>query len=286
MAAETLNFTGDRKVSVRTMKSDISAFLKETKPSLVQLISTQTTAERLSEPSERQARRRLEILAIIAISLVFLAAIGFLAWQKLVPGGSEKNHTAVIPQPFFSVEKFAAIDYRPETRNLKEKIREAALATEKTGVMKRIVAIYSTPTSVATLDGNDFLKEADVAVPRDAAPSLTGPVMLIAHKAGAGTRLATVIKTGDARRVFEILIRNERDALLIWRGLFLNTPAAPKNITFEDRDYRNINYRILTIDEAGDLRVIYGIFPAKEYIIAASSRETFQEIVNRLYEDN
>lgn len=286
MAGETLNFAEDRKVNVRTMKSDISAFLKETKPSLVQLISTQTEAERLSEPREGRGRRYLEMLVILAVSLVFIAAIGFLAWQKLAPSGNGKNHTAVIPQPFFSVEKFATIDYRPEIKNLKEKIREAALATEKAGTMKRVVVLYSAPASVTTLDGNDFLREAGINAPGDAAPSLTGPIMLIAHKAGVGTRLATVMKTSDARRVFEILIRNERDALLTWRGLFLNAPPPPKNLTFEDRDYRNINYRILTIDDASDLRIIYAIFPAKEYIVAASSRETFQEIINRLYEDN
>ncbi|MBI4134649.1 MAG: hypothetical protein HY471_00875 [Candidatus Sungbacteria bacterium] len=278
------SFVGGKQVNIRTMKSDISAFLKETKPSLVQMIATQVEAERSSlAPGETTHRRNTFIVTAAAVLLLML--VGFLAWQKFFIESPGEVHTAAIPQPFFSVDKVATIEHQPGgVSSLREKIRALAGEPEKAGVIKRVIVLDGREAALAVMDGIPLLEEAGVAMPEEAAVSITGPVMPILHKIGSGTRIAFVMKTSDANRALEYLLRNETDAFRNWPGLFLSNVERPKDAAFEDRDFRNISYRILTLNAANDLSVAYGIFPAKQYLILAGSRETFQEIVNRLFE--
>lgn len=289
-ASQTFNY-GEKKINVRTMKSDISAFLKETKPSLVQLLATQVESERAA--TEDRSPHRLQSAIIILISLAFLAGIGILVWQKFLFPSQNQNSSLAIPQPFFSVETSATIEHRAGSLpaqagqpSLTETIKAAALITEKVGTMKRILVLDAKKDSRETLGANDLLREAGIIMPKETTLALSGPVMLVSHRTPHGMRLAVVVKTSDVRRVFEGVLRSERTILPDWRGLFLNPPPEAKTSTFEDHDYRNLNYRSLTLDTGSDLTLIYGMFPAKEYLVIATSKETFQEIINRLFEDD
>jgi len=80
------------------------------------------------------------------------------------------------------------------------------------------------------------------------------------------------------------LLRDEHNLAFNWSAMFLNQKPEIKIIPYEDRIYRNISYRAAPFDRVNDIQLVYGVFPAKDYLIFASSEETFRAIINRLYE--
>ena len=269
--------------NIRTMKSDISEFLASTKPSLVQILTTQVEAERAAEDEGPKVRQTARIFAAVGIILI-VGTLGYLGYRYFLPSSSEEAGT-LIPQPFFSVDKSVTVEYKTG-RSLMPSILDNAKVVESRGVIKRLVAlgVSSDNQKVSQLATEAFLKAAGIEMPSGIYPALADTLMPLYYRGEFGTRLALVIKTNDPARAFDQLFRNEPELANWWSALFLGENVAPRIIPFEDRVYKNISYRILALDTARDLQMVYAIFPAKNYLIITSSEEPLRVIINRLFQ--
>jgi hypothetical protein len=52
---------------------------------------------------------------------------------------------------------------------------------------------------------------------------------------------------------------------------------------FEDRTYRNIDWRYLKLSQAKDLGIGYGVFPASNVLIFTTGKEGAETTINRLF---
>ncbi|MBI2054675.1 MAG: hypothetical protein HYT39_01095 [Candidatus Sungbacteria bacterium] len=271
-----------REPNIRTMKSDISEFLASTKPSLVQILTTQVEAERAAEEENPKARQTARIFAAVGIILI-VGTLGYIGYRYFRPSSSEEAGT-LIPQPFFSVDKSITVEYKTG-KSLMPSILDNAKVVEGRGTVKRLVVLEtSADKKVSQLNTGSFLKAMGIEMPSGIYPALADTLMPLYYRGEFGTRLALVIKTYDPARAFDQLLRNEPELANWWSAIFLGENIPTRIVPFEDRVYKNISYRILALDATRDLQIVYAVFPAKNYLIITSSEEAFRVIINRLFQ--
>lgn len=264
------------------MKSDISEFLKETKPSLIQMLATQVEAERSGVMPEK--RKDLPWLKAAGFSLFFLLLVagGYAGYQYVLKNPPEEANV-IIPQPFFTVEKTAALQYTPrELENLRSAMKKEA-GGERLGSLKRLVVLIEEAGTIRHITPAEFTGATGLKIPELLLPTLTA-VMPVYYEGANGIRSAILFKSSDPKRFLDIFFRTESGLITGWAPLFLNTTPPTRIIGFEDRLYRNIGYRILPLDPELDLSLTYGLYPAKNYLILTSSEAAFKAIIDRLFE--
>lgn len=264
------------------MKSDISEFLKDTKPSLIQMLATQVEEER----SGVQREKRMDVPWLKAASafifFLMLLAGGYAGYQYVVKAPPE-DANVIIPQPFFTVEKTTALQYIPrELENLRSAIKKEK-GGEKRGSLKRLVVLIEEMGVIRHITPSEFVSTTGIRIPELLLPTLTA-VMPVYYEGANGVRLAVIFKSSDPKRFLDIFFRTESGLITGWDPLFLDITPPTRIIGFEDRLYRNIGYRILPLDPELDLSITYGLYPAKNYLILTSSEEAFKVIVDRLFE--
>lgn len=264
------------------MKSDISEFLKDTKPSLVQMLATQVEAERAGIVPHKAAGLPWGRITGGLFFFLILAGAGFAGYRYLVHAPEEEANV-IIPQPFFTVEKTTALQYVPrELENLRNALRREP-GGERLGSLKRLVVLIEETGTIRHITPQEFIQTTEIKIPELLIPALSA-VMPVYYEGKNGVRLAIVFKSNDPKRFLDIFFRTEANLVTGWSPLFLDLTPPTRIIGFEDRLYRNIGYRILPLDSASDLSITYGLYPAKNYLILTSSEEAFKTIVDRLFE--
>ncbi|MBI2097095.1 MAG: hypothetical protein HYT40_03035 [Candidatus Sungbacteria bacterium] len=275
--------------SIRTMKSDVSEFLANTKPSLIKMLSTQIEEERMNRPTRRNFASdyagKIGAAIAVLVAIGVLAAGGYAAFRFFQKTPSQRGNV-LVPQPFFRTELSDTVAI-PEIRNgaLEPILKERAAITDPGAVMKRLIAMTENADgTVRAISANEFLVTAGISASTVLTKTFYGPAMPLYFKSNRGVRFAVLLQTSDADRARSELLHDETNLAFKWSVIFLNQTPEIKILPYEDRIYRNINYRIIPLEPVNDLQLVYGIFPAKNYLIVAASEETFQVIVNRLFE--
>ncbi len=102
-------------------------------------------------------------------------------------------------------------------------------------------------------------------------------------------------QNGVARAGFLMPVRDENLALqsmLSWESsiqkdlspLFLQELPETAAAVFEDKTFKNINYRFMKLSAAKDFGIGYFLFPAKHYLVVTTSEDSLQSITTRLFE--
>lgn len=275
------------QANIRTMKSDISEFLKDTKPSLIQMITAEEPrriAEEIEE-DERPKRRPAGLIALIGVLMLLLGAGGFFAYRLLRPATTQEA-TLKIPQPLFSVEKSSTVRITSrESATPYEKSLNRGDVSDRSGSITRIIPLFSEDSAATrALSAVEFLAAADIRLPSKAVSRLEGSYMPILFRLGQSWRQGLILKISDRQRVFEALLEEEPSMAQHWASLFPNRLPPTRIVPFEDREYRNVGYRILPLDPSSDVQLAYGFFSAKNYLIVTDSEEAFRAVINRLFQ--
>lgn len=272
------------KPSIRTMKSDISEFLKDTKPSLIQMLATQVEAERSGLAQEKPSFTVPWLKIAVGLTLAGILLIGGYAGYQYLGKAPPQEANVIIPQPFFTVEKTTALQYASrDLENLRGAIKKER-GGERLGSLKRLVILIEEEAgAIRHITPAEFSTATGLKIPELLLPTLT-QVMPVYYESPNGVRLAIVFKSSDPKRFLDIFFRTESNLITGWVPLFLDITPPTRIIGFEDRLYRNIGYRILPLDPQLDLAITYGLYPAKNFLILTSSEAAFKEIVDRLFE--
>lgn len=267
------------------MKSDVDELFKTTKPSFLQIVSQEARRTPLQAEHKTKSFKKPLIAAVILLIIGGGTVGGYLFFS----GSAEEEpaRRAVPPAAFFATESSRAISADMKKRNdfvrlLDDSYREE----ERGGTMKRILMKvtdgpqerYATFTDVASL--------MRLAIPQNLSSRAGGDAMTFFYyqKEGASPRFGVSSRITDFDRTWRDLLAWESTALGDLRPLFFSEKVEAAITPFEDRTYRNIDWRYQKLSGERDLGIAYTVFPAKNILVIASSKEMMETVINRLFD--
>lgn len=271
-----------RKPAIRTMKSDAEELFKSSRPSLMDMVTQETSSP--AYPAARAVKHFSPLyFALGAIALVIMGAgIYFIV---LPPAAPLPQIKLAPPSPFFAVEASRTVTIDAKNRVgflqvLEDSYREA----ERLETFKRI--------AVKMQDGPEerFLTMADLAdllrmsPPRALLERVSGPAMIFFQATEEGNRFGLAVKTSDPDRIFLDMLSWENSILVDLRNLFFDAQPESSIVPFEDRTYRNIDWRFQKLSTSIDLGIGYTVFPAKNLLVITTSRDSMETAINRLFD--
>jgi hypothetical protein len=293
MPEQIQNPEAGRKPAIRTMKSDAEELLKSGKPSLAQMIARSPEPFLMNPRGAKLVGGRGAVLATSA--LVILGAIGGgLVYLSRTPSSGEKTPQQEAPdrtlqrlsplQAYFATETSRTISVKKQDRpEFLRLMRDAWQEKEREGTVKRLaIRIEDGPYQrFATPD--DFFQMWRITLPPPLAQRLDPNLMVFIHSGSSGNRLGLAVRSGEPDRTFADMLGWESSILASITPLFFD--ERPENITekFEDRTWRNIDWRYLKLSGEKDLGVGYALFPAGNVFLFTTSKETMETAINRLF---
>lgn len=270
--------------AIRTMKSDIAAFMKETKPSLIQILSKQAQYQ---APEEETVRRPIPWFQIgIGFgAFIVLAASGWLIYQFFFTVPPQKPPTVeeTAPASPILVEKTKAITMARNALLLFQNLTGTAETGEREGTFKRlIVSVKETDGALSLLKPKDFFRLLSINPPTQIFESLQDTFFITFFYAPEGPHMALIIPVKNVDRAFAGMIGWESAMQRDLEALFVGTPQPSVIAPFFDKTQRNIDYRYLAIN--GPYGLGYFIFPPKNLLVITTSEDAIKLIINRLLE--
>lgn len=279
------------KIAIRTMKTDVDEFLKTARPSLGSMI-----AQSRSLPSDED-RRPSKFPAIIIFSVIGLMVLGggaFFAYQFLKggldadSGGRNANPAArkiPPPAPFFATEASRAItaeagDRPGFVRLMADSMREK----EREGTAKQIIVRVQDGPQERFATMNDFFNFWRIAPPPSLVEQISAPIMIFVYYGKSGSRLGFAARTRAPDRTLADMLAWESGLLTTFTPLFFDEKIDSAFTAFEDRTYRNIDWRYLKLSQDKDLGIAHAIFPASNLLIITTGKEEMETAINRLFD--
>ncbi len=278
------------KFAIRTMKTDAEELIKTTKPSLIQTLGRET---RPLNPNTRPAKKLpIRLIALIIVILLALGTGGFLLWRSVsitaTPTTNKIGATlarTTPPSAYFATETSRTISVKKTDRaEFLRLMNDAWHEKEREGTVKRIVLkVQDGPNErFATL--TDFFDLWRVAPPQELLDLADQNLMLFMYAGATGNRLGLAVKTRDQERTFAAMLRWESSLLAQITPLFFDERTDTIVAPFEDRTYRNIDWRYLKLSQDKDLGIGYGVFSASNIFLFTTSKETTETVINRLFD--
>ena len=276
----------ERKVNIRTMRSDIDTLLKTAKSSLVQILSAEAKKE-VPRPGgiKTGEYRKFTIIGLVSLGLTAAGLISFW-WFSTPVGPPVETHKKLIPMaPLFAIESSRTIEIKIQDRQQFLKLIADSLGEiERAGTIKRIIIKASDGPQERFVTVSDFFNFYRIQAPKTLVEQLTEEPMFFFYYGDSGVRFGMAAKSRDADRTL-------RDALLwedtlgreIYPLLFTSDPPA-ENAFFEDRTYRNIDWRLAKLFPEKDLGIAYTVFPARNIFVLTTGKESMEVMINRLFD--
>ncbi len=267
--------------AVRTMKSDIDELIKGGRMTLGQMVGPGAK----NDFYQTAGKRRYLPLAGVLLIIVF---VGF--WVMTRRGGDETSETRPIklsvPTPLFATEASRTITIRYQDRLQFFRLLDDSLKEQELfGTIKRIVV------KIQMADGTehfasfaDFVDLYRLTPPKNLTQFLEGPLMLFVYYGENGSRLGLATKTSDPDRTMLSMFSWESSLVLDFRSLFFGTQFGDPAEGFEDRTYRNIDWRFIKSARAENLGIGYTIFPARGVLVITTSKEAMEKAIDKLFE--
>lgn len=275
-----------KQSSMRTMKSDVEELFKTSKPTLIDLIGQKAEEEGPADSGNQSSQPSRKIRLFLVVGVLFIvgsALAGFLFFKRAED--DRRPIKAVPPAPFFTVETTRSVAMKPVDRSFFLDVVEDSIAEkEKSGTFKHLLIKLQGDKDERFATAEDFFDFYRMNPPRILKDQLRDPLMLfiLYSKDAAGFGFAA--KVEDAERTLAGMFEWETDMLLDLRPLLFTEKLERSIVEFEDRTYRNIDWRFQKLSQGKDLGIAYAIFPGKDIVLVATSKEMMETAINRLFE--
>ena len=276
---------GGRKPSIRTMKSDVEELFKTAKPSLIQLVGQEMSGKKLEGTREKRGTREkyYYLTALVAI-LIFLGAGAYLFLSQRSPSPTEEIKL-VPPAPFFATETSRTISAKTDNRTQFLRLVEDSMREqEREGTIKRLIIKLQDEPAERFASLGDFLNFYRINTPQGLLERLDNSVMFFIYNGEDGNRIGFAARTRDPDRTWRELITWENSFLSDLQPLFFDERPEIIIAPFEDRTYRNIDWRFLKLSQKKDLGIGYTIFPVGNILLLTLGREAMETSISRLLE--
>lgn len=262
------------------MRSDVQEYFKTSKPSFLDLVSLETKLP----PTDFGGKIRINFLPII-LGAAVLAIAGTLAYFFLFPLGETPLVKKIVPPaPFFATESSRTITVKDDSSQFLQLMIDSFREPERTGIIKRIIIKLENQGSERFADFADFADLYRMSPPKPLVDRLNPPLMTFFFAGSDGNRFGIAVKTKDTDRTFLDMLGWESSVFLDLRPLFFDQPPESTLSLFEDRTYRNIDWRYQKLSLQKDFGIGYAVFPAKNLLIIATSKELMETVINRLFD--
>ncbi len=273
------------KPAIRTMESDIQEFLKTAKPSLIKIVSQELDQPPTQEEKKGISRKR----AYWITSALFLSAAGLLGilWWVFYGRVAEPETPAkLVPSaPYFAVEAARTVSIKAGDRTtflrlMKDAVREP----EREGIIKRvIIKIRDGPQErFAALE--DFFEFYGSKPPEGLLRSVEPTLMVFVYARSNAPHLGLALRAKEPNRTLASMLSWERTIIPDLSRILLGEAEVRVTAPFEDRTYRNIDWRYIKLSEEKDMGIGYFVFPARNVLVITASKESAEEIIDRLFD--
>ncbi|MEK7098970.1 MAG: hypothetical protein AAB916_00440 [Patescibacteria group bacterium] len=278
-----------RKPAIRTMRSDAEALFKTTKPSLIQMIGTQ----QIAPPSARLAAPSKVKIPMMLIGVLILAVIGGGAYYLLQTLTSSTNTATPNPRAasrpaapaLFATEASRTITVKKQDRaEFLRLMSDTWRETEREGTVKRLTIMLSDGPQEYPATLADFFEMWRITPPSSLTERLNQNLMVFLYAGKTGNRLGFAVQTREPERTFADMLSWEPALLASISQLFFEERPDAVVIPFEDRTYRNIDWRYLKLSQERDLGVGYAVFPVGNIFVFTVGKEGMETVINRLFD--
>lgn len=292
----------ERNPTVRTMKSDLEELTGKTKrpPELAAAeeilkksqayklaIETEGHRSSFAKNHEGGNKKRFILLAGAIILLLVLGA-GF---YLLMAGGNKESipHTptpAVAPLPqLFATETSETITIKTgDGPGLLRSLQELTDKEGREGTLKRVAIKISGGPTERLLGLTDFFETLGIEPPSGFVGHMETQIMIFVFYGSEGGRVGLAVKTNDINRALRDLFVWEPTMVSSLGSLLFDKERDLTEGKFEDRIYRNIDWRFLKLSSKEDLGIAYTVFPANNILILTTSKTALETIINRLFD--
>lgn len=277
------------KIAIRTMRTDAEELIKTTKPSLIQTLGRDTRPLNLNaRPAKKLPIRLVAIIALIVLAIgggafFFLRGASLVSTPAKTPA---QTLTRTSPPPaYFATETSRTISVKRSDRGeFSRLMNDTWHEKEREGTVKRIIIkVQDGPNErFATL--TDFFELWRIVPPQDLLDLADQNLMVLMYAGAAGNRLGLAVRARDPERMFAAMLRWEPSLLAQITPLFFDERTDTIVAPFEDRTYRNIDWRYLKLSQSKDLGIGYGVFPAGNIFLFTTGKETIETAINRLFD--
>ncbi len=274
-----------RAPAIRTMKTDIQELFQKTKPSFIHIVGQEIAARTGKE--ERGGPRWIRSLVAVGLIGTLTAAIALsLSWWLRAPASAPLEPTNKNSgSQLFSSERTLEITAKTAGRiRFGQTIEAAVKQGERAGTITRIAIALEDGPQVRPATLADFFGLYRIRPPQNFLSSVEQPFMPFVYHGGGGGRLGLAARVRDADRTLFNLLAWEKNMLIDLGPFFFGEKPGEQASAFEDRTYRNIDWRFLKLSADGSSGIAYAVFPAHDVFILTTSRESLEKTVDRLFE--
>src|SRR3989338_7810078 len=277
-----------RRPAIRTMRSDAEQLFKTTKPSLIQMIGT----AQHPLPSARSSRPAASKIPMFLISVALLGAIGggvyYFVWPLLAPGTTAVNPRAAPRSAgpgLFATEASRTITVKKQDRVEFLRLMQAAWQeAEREGTVKRLAVILQDGPQEYPATLADFFEMWRITPPSSLTERLDQNLMVFLYAGKTGNRLGLAVRTREPERTFADMLSWEPALLASVSQLFFDERSEAVIAPFEDRTYRNLDWRYLKLSQERDLGIGYAVFPVGNIFVFTVGKEGMETVINRLFD--
>lgn len=271
--------------AIRTMKSDVERLFKTAPPSVSQMITKQAPIDAAVKKHLIGARIYL-LLGIVVVLLLITASTAYYFRETLFPPPvSIEIRKAIPPAAFFATENSRTIETtRRDEQKFLDFMSDAMKEFERDGTMKHILFRLSDTPDQHFITLSDFFDFYHIVPPESFLKRFDSPLMMFVYTSSGATRLGLGTHTTDPSHALRDLLDWEPKMITALKPLLFGVPIAPLSPVFEDRTYRNIDWRYLKLSSTEDIGIGYTIFPAGNILIIATSRTSMETAINRLFD--
>lgn len=292
----------EQKSAIRTMKSDLEELTQRTKrpPELAaaEEIVKKSQAYKLAIETENYRpsftknhgwpNRKILLLTVGSIILLTVVGVSFYILPKGGSGtpASPTPTPAALPLPqLFATETSETITIKTDdSAGLLRSLQELTKKEEREGTIKRVAVKISGEPRERLLGLTDFFETLKIEPPSRFVEHLETQMMIFVFYGSEGGRVGFAVKTKDINRALRDLFIWEPALISSLESLFFDRERDLTEGEFEDRIYRNIDWRFLKVSSREDLGIAYTVFPANNILVLTTSRGALEMVINRLFD--
>ncbi len=234
------------------------------------------------KPAARKTIGRYGIIAAFFFILIGGGIGAYVYIRYSAPPPDTVRVLAPPPEPLFSIEKKNEI-LAKEATGVVRRIREIAAENQRPGTMIRLIPGIEDDAGRRYADFRDIMGFFDMTIP-DTLLTAIDPsrVMMFAYYREGYTSIGVAVATRDPDRALAATIYWEPDMPEEFqRFLGAGIESAPSK--FEDRMYRNIDWRFAPFSKRQDLGIAYTVFHTKNLLVITTGEEALKNAMDRIF---
>ena len=270
--------------SIRTMKSDISEFLKTSKPSLISVLARQTQWEEYRDEKIKPAW--FKILAVPFAAGVIVAGVAIIYFQFVRREAPVIGDKSIVPTALIFFEDTKEINIGKTRRELTTALAALGRSRGTIGSLNRLVVMVKNDAGAKqVIESEEFFRLASSEAPPAFSENISAPPQFFVYSQNSGPSFGMLTEARNPPRALQDLLAEEPALQQKLQFMFLGSPPPSALEPFRDMTYKNIDFRYLDMDPVREAGIGYMHFPPKRLIVITTSLKAMRLTIDRLFEN-